>query len=359
VSATRQAVFWLVALAVVFLLLRELSGILLPFVAGFGIAYLLSPLVTFQTRWRVPRELASLLALLLFLLALVAIIVLIVPVIEVQAAQLVHAAPIVAAYLRDEAQRLLDLAQRQLPPEDMQKAHDAIGSWTGSALAWAGGLVEGLLTSGLAIANLFTLLLITPLVAFFLLRDWPKIGKKLDDMLPRPYAPTIRQQAHLVNQTIAGYLHGQALVSLMVGVYYAVTLSIVGLNFAIILSLVIAILSFVPYVGEAPGVLMAVGLAAVQFGTWGKIIAIAVIFLVGHLAAADVLQPKLIGSRVHLHQVWVIFALLAFGELFGFLGILLALPAAAVIGVLVRFALARYLASPLYDPSRHRPFDEG
>jgi predicted PurR-regulated permease PerM len=359
VSATRQAIFWLVALIVFFLLVHLLSGILLPFVAGFGIAYLLSPLVTMQVRWRVPRALASLLALLLFLFAIIAVGVLVVPVLELQAAELVKAAPAIAGYMRDEAQHLLDLAQQQLPPEDIQKAHDAIGNWTGSALAWAAGLIERLLTSGLAIANLLTLLLITPLVAFFLLRDWPAIGKKLDDMLPRPYAPTIRQQAHLVNQTIAGYLHGQALVSLIVGVYYAVTLSIIGLNFAIILALLIAILSFVPYVGEATGVLLAVSLAAVQFGTWGKIAIIAVIFLIGHLGASDFLQPKLIGSRVHLHQVWVIFALLAFGELFGFLGILLALPAAAVIGVLVRFAMARYLESPLYDPSRHRPFNEG
>jgi predicted PurR-regulated permease PerM len=278
--------------------------------------------------------------------------VLIVPVIELQAAQLLHAAPAVAAYARDEAQHLLDLAQKQLSPEDVQKAQDMIGSWTGAALGWLAGLVEGVLTSGLAIANLLTLLLITPLVAFFLLRDWPSIVLRFDNLLPRPYAPTIREQMRLVDATISGYLHGQALVSLIVGIYYAVALSIVGLNFAVILGIVVGILSFIPYVGEATGVLLAIGLAAAQFGTWGKIIVIAIIFLIGHLGAADFLQPKLIGSRVHLHQLWVIFALLAFGELFGFLGVLVARPAAAVIGVLVRFALSRYLASPLYDPGR-------
>lgn len=351
-SAARQGLFWLLALALFFLLLRLLSGMLLPFVAGFGIAYLLAPLVAWLTRWKVPRGLASLVILLLFVFLLVTVIVLIVPVIEMQAAQLVRAAPALAGYVRDEAQHLLDLAEKELPPEEIQKARDLIGGWTGAALGWVAGLAEGLLTRSLAIANLVALLLITPLVAFFLLRDWPTIVAKVDELLPRPYAATIREQLRLVDATISGYMHGQALVSLIVGVYYAVTLGVVGLNFAFIIGILVGILSFIPYVGEATGVLLAVGLAAMQWGSWGKIVIVAGIFLVGHLGAADFLQPKLIGSRVHLHQVWVIFALLAFGELFGFLGVLLALPAAAVTGVLVRFALSRYLASPLYDPGR-------
>lgn len=351
-SATRQTIFWLLALALFFLLLHLLSGILLPFVAGLGIAYMLAPFVALLTRWRLPRGLAALVALAISLLLLIAVIVLIVPVIELQAAELVRAAPAIAAYARDEAQHLLDLVQSQMSPEDVKKAQDMIGSWTGAALGWLAGLIEGVLTSGLAIANLLTLLLITPLVAFFLLRDWPAIVARFDNLLPRPYAPTIREQLRLVDATLSGYIHGQALVSLIVAIYYAVALSVVGLNFAFIIGIVVGILCFIPYVGEATGVLLAVSLAAVQFGTWGKIIVVAAIFLVGHVGGGDILQPKLIGSRVHLHQVWVIFALLAFGSLFGFLGVLLALPAAAVTGVLVRFALARYLASPLYDPGR-------
>jgi predicted PurR-regulated permease PerM len=352
VSASRQALFWLAALVVFFLLVHLLSGMLLPFVAGFGIAYLLAPLVEPLTRWHLPRGLAALIVLLLFLFVLVAVIVLIVPVVELQAVQLIHAAPGIAAYAHDEVQRLLDLAQRQLPPEDIQRAQDMVGSWTGTVLAWLAGLIEGVLTRGLAIANLFALLLITPLVAFFLLRDWPAIVTRLDSWLPRPYAPTIREQMRLVDETISGYIHGQALVSLIDGVYYAVALSIVGVNFAFIIGLIVGILSFIPYIGEATGVLLAVGLAGIQFGTWTPVLIVAAIFLAGHLVSANVLQPKLIGERVHLHQVWVIFALLAFAEVFGFLGVLLALPAAAVIGVLVRFLLSRYLASPLYDSER-------
>jgi predicted PurR-regulated permease PerM len=351
-SAARQALFWVGALAFFFLLLHLLSGMLLPFVLGLGIAYALAPLAAMLMRWKVPRSLAALAALLAFLLSLIAIVVLIVPVIQLQAAQLARDAPAAVAFVRQEIQALLDLAQQQLPPEDLAKVHDMVGSWTATALTWAAGLAQRLLTSGLALANILSLLLITPLVAFFLLRDWDAILAQLDSWLPREYAPTVRAQLRLVDETIAGYIHGQSLVSLMVGIYYAVALSITGLDFAFILGIVVGILSFIPYIGEITGAILAIGLGSMQFGSWGKIVTIAIIFLAGHLVAANFLQPKLVGSRVHLHPVWVIFALLAFGTLFGFVGVLIALPAAAVTGVLVRFALARYLASPLYDPAR-------
>ncbi len=354
-SNSRQLLFWLSALALFFLMLHLLSGMLLPFVAGLAIAYMLVPLVNMMTRWNVPRALAALVALLVFLFALVAVIVLIVPVIELQAAQLARNAPAAVAFVRAQIQALLDLAQQKLPPEDLAKVHDMVGSWTGSALTWIAGLAQQLLTSGIALANILTLLLITPLVAFFLLRDWDKIVERLDLWLPRAYAPTIREQVRLVNETIAGYIHGQSLVSLIDGIYYAVALSLLGLDFAFILGLVVGILSFIPYIGEATGLILAGGLAAMQFGSWTKVVVVAIIFLAGHLVAGNILQPKLVGSRVHLHPVWVIFALLAFGALFGFLGVLLALPAAAVTGVLVRFALSRYLVSPIYDPNRSGP----
>jgi predicted PurR-regulated permease PerM len=352
VSAARQALFWVGALALFFLALHLLSGMLLPFILGLGIAYILAPLVEMLRRWKVPRGLAALSTMLAFLFALVAIIVLIVPVIELQAAQLARSAPAAVDFVRREIQVLLDLAQQQLAPEDLAKVHDMVGGWTGSALTWTAGLAQRLLSSGLALANTLSLLLITPLVAFFMLRDWDMIVARLDALLPRQHAPTIRAQLRLVNETIAGYLHGQGLVSLIVGIYYAVALSLMGLDFAFILGIVVGILSFIPYIGEAIGLILALGLAAMQFGSWSKIGIVAAIFVVGHLVGSDVLQPKLVGSRVHLHPIWVIFALLAFGTLFGFVGVLIALPAAAVSGVLVRFALARYLASPLYDPAR-------
>jgi predicted PurR-regulated permease PerM len=351
-SVTRQALFWAGALALFFLLLHLLAGMLLPFVAGFAIAYMLVPVVARFKRWGVPQSLAALISLLLFILALAAVVILIVPVIEVQAAQLTRNAPNVVAFVREQVQALLDRAQRDLPPEDMERMRGMVGSWTGTALTWAAGLAQSILSQGFAIANIVTLLLITPLVAFFAMRDWDAILAKIDSLFPRPYAPTIREQLRLIDQTISGYIHGQALVSLIVGVYYAVALSIAGLQFAIILGIVVGILSFVPYLGEATGVVLAVGLGAMQFGSWTMVLIIGAIFLAGHLVSSDYLQPKLVGSRVHLHQMWVIFALLAFGTLFGFLGILLALPAAAVTGVLVRFAVGRYLASSLYDPRR-------
>lgn len=351
-SAPRQALFWLGALTVFFLLIRLLSGILLPFVAGFGIAYVLAPAVAALVRWRVPRGLAALLALLLSFLVLVAVVVLIVPLIQLQAAQLARNMPTVIRFVHQQSQALLDLAQQKLPPEELAKVRDMVGGWATAALSWIAGFVEQVLTSGIALANILSLLVITPLVAFFVLRDWEGIVARLDAWLPRPYAETIREQMRLVDETLAGYIHGQALVSFIIGVYYAVALSLAGLNFAFILGLIIGILSFIPFIGDATGLILALGLAAVQFDSWVKIAVVGAIFLVGHVVGSDLLQPKLVGSRVRLHPVWVIFALLAFGTLFGFLGVLLALPAAAVTGVLVRFGLDRYLGSSLYDPGR-------
>lgn len=351
-SPLRQGLFWLAALVVFFFLLNLLSGILLPFVAGLGIAYLLAPFTALLVRWGLPRSIAALVALTVFVLALVTVVVLIVPLIELQAAELARNLPTAISFARSEIQALLDLAQRDLPPQDLAKARDMLGGWAAAALTWVAGLAERLLTSGVALASLLSLLLITPLVAFFMLRDWDRIVAQLDLCLPRPYAATIREQLRLVDETLAGYIHGQALVSLIVGIYYAVALSLIGLDFGVIIGFVAGILSFIPYIGDATGLILALGLGAVQFGAWTKLVTIGIIFAIGHVGGSDILQPKLVGSRVHLHPVWVIFALLAFGTLFGFLGILLALPAAAVTGVLVRFAISRYLASPLYDPSR-------
>lgn len=354
-SGARQLLFWLGALALFFFLLHLLSGILLPFIAGLALAYLLIPVVEVLARWRVPRSLAALMALIGFLLALVAVIVLIVPIIQLQAAELARNAPAAVEWARSQIQALLDLAQQKLGPEDLTKVRDMVGGWTGSALTWAAGLAQRLLTSGIALANILSLLLITPLVAFFALRDWDEMLDRLDSWLPRAYAPTIREQLRLVDETIAGYIHGQSLVALIVGIYYAAALSFLGLDFALILAVVIGILSFIPYIGDITGLVLAIGLAATQFGSWTKIALVVVVFLAGNLVISNIVQPKLVGARLRLHPVWVIFGLLAFGTLFGFVGVLLALPAAAVTGVLVRFALARYLASPLYDPKRSLP----
>jgi predicted PurR-regulated permease PerM len=275
-----------------------------------------------------------------------------VPVVELETAELARRAPAMVEAARRQIQNSLELAQQRLSPEDLAKIKDMAGGLTGAALGWAAHLTERLLTSGLALANLLSLVVITPVVAFFLLRDWTLIVTETDHWLPRRHAETIRAEARLIDATLAGFVHGQFMVGLVLALYYGAALTAVGLNFAVILGIIIGVLSFVPLVGILTGFFLALGLALIEFGPSTQLAIVVAIFGVGYLVDSNVLSPRLVGSRVNLHPVWIIFALLAFGSLFGFIGVLLAVPAAAVIGVLIRFAIARYLESPLYDPER-------
>jgi predicted PurR-regulated permease PerM len=354
VGQRQQVFFWLGALGVFFLLLYLLSPILLPFVAGSAIAYFLNPAVHRLERWYVPRSLATVLALLLFLLVVGLIAALLVPLVEVQVGELSRRVPGMVASARGRFEQIMEFAEQQLGPEDVAKLRDALGAGIGNIASWIARIVQGVLSSGIALANLLSLLFITPVVSFFLLRDWDRIVRHVDGWLPRHHLVTIREQARLVDATLAGYLRGQLLVCLGVGIYYAAALSLIRLDFGLIIGILAGILTFIPYVGFATGLVLALSLALLQFGSFSGLLAVIVVFAIGQVLESNVLSPKLVGMRVHLHPVWVIFALLAFGSVFGFLGVLLALPTAAVIGVLVRFALARYLASPLYDPANRR-----
>jgi predicted PurR-regulated permease PerM len=343
-------VFWVGLLAFFALCLYLLSPILLPFIAGMAIAYFLNPAVDHLERW-LKRSQATIVVLLVFVVVLVIIGMLFLPLLQLQAAELVNRLPGLLQQGREQIQKLEQIAQARLTPDDVARLRDVAGTSAASALAWAGGMVEGLLTSGLALANLLSLVFITPIVAFFLLRDWEEMVATIDRWLPRRYAPTIREQAQLMDATLAGFIHGQLLVSLSLAVYYGIALTIVGLDFGVVIAVLIGILSFIPFVGVAICFVVTMGLTLLQFSDRpGHLLAVVLIFAVGQTVESNLLSPKLVGKRINLHPVWVIFALLAFGSLFGLPGVLIALPAAAAIGVLVRFGLRRYLESRLYDP---------
>ena len=209
--------------------------------------------------------------------------------------------------------------------------------------------ILGKFVGGLQITfNIISLFVITPVVAFYLLRDWDAIIARVDTYLPRAHVETIREQARLVDETLAGFLRGQFTVCLLLGLFYGIGLSLVGLEFGLVIGLGTGLVSFIPYFGMLIGFVVGVGLAIAQFHTLLPIAMVVVVFAVGQFLEGNFLTPKLVGDRVNLHAVWIMFALLAGAALFGFVGVLLAVPVAAVIGVLVRFSIARYRASPLY-----------
>jgi predicted PurR-regulated permease PerM len=350
-----RLLFWIGLFLLVLFALGLVQSILLPFATGFAIAYILAPLVERLEHLGLHRALASFLVLILFLLGVALVAVMLVPLIQGQIVQLIARAPNFVRAAQDQLGQWILLLQAQLPAEDITKLRDLLGAKLGEAVVWLVGVLQSMVTSSLAILNVISLVIVTPIVLFFLLRDWDKMVAHIDSCLPRQSLDTIRGQARAVSDTLVGWIHGQALVCLILAGYYAVALTVAGIESALALGVLIGVLAIIPILGVTTGFLLAVSLAASQYGSWTAILEVCGIFVFGQLVEANILTPKLVGDRIHLHPVWVIFALFAGGTLYGFVGILIAVPAAAVIGVLARFALARYRQSTLYDAGAPDP----
>jgi predicted PurR-regulated permease PerM len=348
--------FWVGVFVVLILTFALLQGVVMPFAAAFVIAYLLGPLVGRFETWGISRGLASLIVLFGFLLCVGLILVLLVPLVQGQIVRLFERFPGLVSAAQDQFGNLMQLLRSHLPEEEAAKVRAAVGEKIGDAFAWFATLFQTMITSSFAILSILSLVVVTPVVAFFIMRDWQAMVAWVDADLPRDSVDTIRRLAREIDQTLTGFIHGQALVCLILAVYYGTALSLAGLESAVALGLLIGVLAIVPVAGVTTGFALSVGLAALQYGTWSKVAVVCGIFIFGQTVEANILTPKLVGDRIHLHPVWVIFALLAGGKLFGFLGVLFSVPAAAVIGVLARFALDRYRRSFIYDPRQPDTF---
>lgn len=354
----RQNLYWLLAFAVFLVAVYLLRSILLPFVLGIAVAYFLDPVADWLERRRLSRTLAATLLTIVFLVGVGLFFALLVPLLQSQLFGFVGRIPAYAEMFRTVAEHALSMVQANLSEEAVARLREAAGGLASATVRWLGDAILGLWSGGLALVNLLSLAVITPIVTFYLLRDWDRIVSRIDLWLPRDHAGTIREQAKLVDETLAGFVRGQGLVCLGLGTFYAIALSLAGLEFGVIVGLGTGLISFVPYFGMLVGLCASVGLAFAQFDTWQPIAIVAAIFVIGQIVEGNFVTPKLVGDRVGLHPVWMIFALLAGGALFGFLGVLLAVPAAATIGVLVRFLLSRYTGSRLYLGSGGEPDGE-
>lgn len=350
VTRTAQWRGWLViaGLFVIFVVLFQ--GILLPFVAGLAVAYFLDPAADWLQRRGLSRTLAAALVLVVFSLAAVTGLLLLLPLLQAQVVELIGRLPEYLSILQRRSLDLFEGLRATLSEEDVERLRSGLSSNIGAMLGWLGGVLKGLVGGGLALFNLLALLFVTPIVAFYMLRDWDRIVATVDGLLPREHLHTIRQQARIVDETLAGFVRGQASVCLILGTFYAVALTLAGLDFGFVIGFLAGLVSFIPYVGSTFGLIASVGVALVQFDELLRVALIAAIFFGGQAIEGNILTPKLVGDRVNLHPVWVIFSLFAGGALFGFVGLLLAVPVAAVIGVLVRFAIAQYRDSDMYGP---------
>lgn len=339
---------WLAGLAIFCLLLFLLRGVLLPFVAGMLVAYFLDPVADRLEKAGCSRTLAVVIITGVFFLALAALIILLIPVLQAQITGFIGRLPGYLELLRGHVEPLLERATQSLPGGELDQLRSALGAYAGNVVQWVGGIIRRIWSGGMALLNLLSLLIITPLVAFYLLLDWDHMVDRIDSLFPRSIVPVVRQQATEIDRTLSAFVRGQATVCLLLGIFYAIGLTLVGLDFGLIVGLGTGIISFVPYFGMAIGLAVGMGIAFAQFSEWVPIALVAAVFAAGQFIEGNFLTPRMVGEKVGLHPVWVIFAVLAGGALFGLTGVLLSIPAAACIGVLVRFAVARYQQSAVY-----------
>jgi predicted PurR-regulated permease PerM len=357
-TSTRAQRLGLIAglLVAFWLALQLFASVLAPFVAAAVLAYALDPPTSQLTRLGLPRGVAALLMILAMITAVLLFALLLYPLLVVQIGLLVTRIPQYATLLQGWARDELTALQDNFGHDVVNdKLRDLVSGQAGSMLSIVLSAITGVIGSGFAIFNVLTLAVVTPVVGFYLLRDWPRVVGMINDWLPVRYAGVIRAQAREVDRILSAWVRGQALCCLFLALYYAAGLTVAGLDLGLVVGLAAGLLSFIPYVGSITGGVTAIGLALAQFPHWRGVIVVACVLMVGQVLEGYVIYPRFLGDRVELPAVWVIFALFAGGAAFGFLGVMLAVPVAATIGVLCRFWLRRYLSSALYldPPGQH------
>ncbi|MEL7202462.1 MAG: AI-2E family transporter, partial [Pseudomonadota bacterium] len=319
-----QLQYWGIATAVFFVLLWALGDVILPFVLGGAIAYFLDPVADRLESMGFSRAISVTIITLFALLIFVILVLLVIPTLVQQAANLINVAPTLFAdlqvFLTDRFPQIVD------ENSTIRSSLTALGETIQNR---GGQLIETVLSSAASLVNVVVLMVIVPVVAFYLLYDWDRMIAQVDNLLPRDHAPVIRQLAGEIDKTLASFIRGMGTVCLVLGTFYAAALMLVGLQFGLVVGAFAGLITFIPYIGALLGGALALGLALFQFwGDWVSIGLVAGIFMIGQVMEGNVLTPKLVGSSVGLHPVWLIFALSVFGALFGFVGMLVAVPVA-------------------------------
>lgn len=346
---TLRNYLWLAGAAlVVVLALRFLGPVLTPFLIGAILAYLGTPLVTWAAGRGVPRALATTLVVALFGLLLLALFLVLVPLVQAEVMLAARRLPDVAAQAMAQATPWLQQHFGVTPSFDLESLKTLVSENMDDARALSLRLLSGVTAGGLIVVSVLVNVVLIPVVMFYLLRDWGMIAERLDTLVPRAWHARVRTIVADIDRVLAEFLRGQLSVMLVLAVYYAVALWLAGLDRAFAIGLLTGLLVFIPYVGFGLGLALGVVAALLQWSGWPGFLAVLAVYGVGQLLEGYVLVPYLVGDRIGLHPLAVIFALLAFGQLFGFAGVLLALPVSAALLVGLRHLRVAYLASPVY-----------
>ena len=359
-SLERQILFWCAIFAAFGYALYLLGSSVTPFAAGLALGYLLDPVVHKLEKLGLNRLGASLLILIIFGASLAVVLIVVAPLLGGQLVNFMQRLPSYAVRLQalavDESNVLLDKysggwldalgLKERLSAQQMQ---NSIGDFVAQGAQWLINALKSLVSGGAAVFSFLSLLIITPVVAFYILVDWSRMVAELDSWLPLDHRDRIRAIAAEINDALAGFIRGQSMVCLFLGLWYGIGLTLIGLDFGFLIGVIAGVLSFIPYIGSLTALILSIGVSLVQGWPSMKLFLMAVaVVAAGQFMEGYVVSPKLVGESIGLHPVWLMFALLAFGQLFGFVGLLIAVPTAAAIGVLARHLVAVYLTSPLY-----------
>ena len=339
---------WVVIFVIFFYLLYILRSVLMPFVAGILLAYLLDPVVEKLQKLKMSRLWATLVVCLLAILIIVPALVFLGGMIENQVSLLLQATPKYLRLIMDKVKPAIESLLEKFPDLKNSGFEDMVKGNISNGLKFVGKVLTKLLSNSFAFINLLSLILIMPIVTFYMLRDWGAFVKKFEELLPKKSKKRILDVMQEINKIIAGFIRGQISVCLILGAFYSIGLKLVGLELGLLVGFIAGVISFIPYVGSITGFVLGVVLAFAQYGDITHVLYVVGVFMAGQFLEGNFLTPKLVGESVGLHPVWVMFALLAGGVLLGFLGLMLAVPLAAIIGVLVRHGIKRYKMSSLY-----------
>jgi predicted PurR-regulated permease PerM len=336
-----------VAIALLGLFIYSVSSILLPFVVAIIASYFLNPAVDKLDRSGIPRAFGSLIIIASFFTIVAVIIILVAPVFYNQFVEMTTKIP---EYINAANKTILPSVNsfvRKFAPDLMVKAKESVSALSLYILQFIGKIMQNIWSSGMFLVNMFSLIFIMPVITFYIMRDWHKIVVKIDRLIPTKYTPAVREQFAEIDMILSGYIRGQINVCILLGVFYAASLMIVGLEFGFFIGIATGMLAIIPYVGLLVGFALGIIVAILQFGDVINVSIVAGIFVVGQFVEGNFITPRMVGNKVGLHPVWIIFGMMAAAAMFGFTGILVAIPVTAIIGVFVRFAIRKYLKSPI------------
>ncbi len=356
--SSRRLLFWGGFCALLFVFIAVFKSALLPFVVGFAVAYLLNPAVNLLGRWRISRSVSALLILVAFIIVVGGILAALAPVAYSELQDLSKNMPQYwerfLSFIDPWTKNFLAILGQKVENPDSFDLKSLLSGNSDSAINVANYVLGGLVAGGAAFANFLSLMVIAPVAAFFVLKEWPRISNWVVDLLPRESEKTIMDMLKEIDKKLSGFVRGQISVAAILGIVYAVTLSLMGLKYGFLIGLGAGILNVIPLVGSTAGLLVGTGVAWFQSGELGYTAMIAGVFIAGQLMEGNFLTPKIVGNSVGLHPLWIFFALIAGGSVFGILGMLLAVPVAAVVSVLAAFAIHKYKQSEYYKGKKSK-----